>query len=259
MKVLLCLIVGSLAPCAVMAQEVKPPVILEKVNDLKAIPAQVQKTIPKAGTSRFWGVSKLQFEGKQVWIHIYDVEKAICPENGKTGLRVLQQCELDIFTSPDKNNFKRISSTSFNYLRGGNNREGADSENVRVTTLWLNPKIKTAPILTVELESNGALDTITKELLFVFPYGWNKPIIQKGFGSGMTMDSNAHGWNTTFAIDEVGLIIVYEEHSDNGSWRAFYRWQESDKAFKCFACKQFTYDGPEMDIPLNSPFLSQKP
>ncbi len=89
-------------------------------------------------------------------------------------------------------------------------------ENAQYEKLWLHPKEKTGPIITVK-DWDGLL-------VITFPQGLKGPVVTKMFSDGSTSLSATSAFTAT---DETGTTMVVQEVSeqDAPTLRIEYRWQ----------------------------------
>jgi len=250
MKRLLLALVFCFAPRLATAQEVKNPVVMERVTYSRAIPKGLRAWVPRGGKSRFWGATNLKYNGQKVWVHVYDVAKVRYLKNNERG-NAPQKSGLDLFIVSPSARLKRVSINRFSYDRFGGYGEGADSETVSVETSWVDWKNRKIPVVRVGFNNLNALyGTITQDVLTVFSQDFKKIVVQFDFGSGSSNGAGWNSWNTSFEVDKRGFLsVLYGEGSMEGNRITTYRWM--DKSFKEFARIFRSLDGEEyMPVPL---------
>jgi hypothetical protein len=252
----------ALVPQLAMAQVVKPPVVLERVRYSPALLIMVRMTIPRAGTTRFWGATYLKQQGKQVWVHVYDVQKIDFPArfDGEGYLPAnslqlpedgMQKSGLDLWVENDKRAWEIVSRVRFEYLRNGNhdlydlahqfpyNRDNqkerlwlesnkAAFETVGVQTFWLDAKVRTKPIIEVGFQNADPKRREGERFLHlwvVFPEGLNKvPVIQRFYTKQFWLDSLSLD---SISTDQTGNVLVKYHHNLHGkiiqSWT--FKWK----------------------------------
>ena len=230
-KFLLFLSLLAFTPRLATAQEAKTAVGAERVTYSRAVPKALRAFVPRGGKSRFWGATKLQFEGKQIWVHVYDVEKIRYSETEDNSNKT-QKSGLDLFIFSPSNKLKMISSNRFGYQRFGDSERGGDFEPVGIQTFYLNPQAKQTPIVQIEIHNpQSYYGTNTMFVFVTFDPKFKKATIQnkarnREWGNG---NSNSGGWNTTFGIDEKGLVnIFYNTSSSAGNSRTTYKWTDNN-------------------------------
>lgn len=103
-KYWLALALCALSPRLATAQEVKNPVVLERVTYSRAIPKGLRAFVPRGGKSRFWGATNLKYNGQKVWVHVYDVEKIKYrkTEEYEMDSPKVQKSGVDLFVLPNQ-------------------------------------------------------------------------------------------------------------------------------------------------------------
>jgi len=216
-----------------VAQDVKSPVVLEPVSHSKAFPTALRFTIPKSGESRFWGESKLKYQGKPIWIHVYNVAKAdfsvaigekdYAPfQNGKVTGNGVQKSILDLFIKNEKQQWQRLSSNSFSYLRygiwdlSGETPKEAATEDTLVNTLWLDAKSKSKPVIEIDFVTSGYMSLDHEYIFVIFPDGLNqKPVIEQFYDG----TSNAGSWGIRWVrTDNSGHLLTQTHEWSIGSY-----------------------------------------
>lgn len=228
-NLLLTVVLLSFVPRLATAQEVRSPVVAEKVTYSRNVPKALSAFVPRGGKSRFWGASNLKYNGKQVWVHVYDVQKTqfLKDDNNVDGK---QESGVDLFEVSKSRQLKQISSSRFSYKRYGGYERGGDYESVGVRTPWLDQKNKKLPIIQVAFQNpNGIYGTITQHAFVVFNHGLSKKaIVQQQFGYGSSNSSDVTRWNTDFGVDKTGLLTIrYIEGTRWSEKVTTYRWKNN--------------------------------
>ncbi len=221
-KLWLALTLFALSPRLATAQEVKNPVVLEKVTYSRAIPKGLRAFVPRGGKSRFWGATKLKYNGQKVWVHVYDVAK-LRFEKKKGPDYATQKSGLDLFVFSKSHRLKRIGSSRFGYSRFGDYESGGGHESVGVQTLWLDPQTKKMPVVEVDInQPSNVYGDNGSGVLIIFPKDLQGAVAQIGVGHGA---SHSGGWFTGYEIDEKGLLsIISGEFEAVGTTYTKYKW-----------------------------------
>ncbi len=253
------LLLCALVPRYAMAQEQSTESATERVIYSRATPKGLRAFIPRGGKSRFWGQSRLTYNGKQLWTHVYDVQKTRFSKN-ENNTYGTQESGLDLFVFSRPTQLQRISSTRFSYGRYGGYKRGGDYESVGVETLWLDPMGRKMPIIAVDFQDpNGIYGMITQHAICVFNQGLNQSaIVEKRFGYGNSNGAGWSSWMTHFAVMDNELTgIVYREGSSEDSRRTFYKWEKDRfKPFRRTQKDNFEVDGKEpeeVEVPFDTP------
>ncbi|HEX8463068.1 MAG TPA: hypothetical protein VF627_00490 [Abditibacterium sp.] len=222
-KLLIALTLLALAPRLATAQEAKTAVGATRVTYSRATPKGLRAFVPRGGKSRFWGATKLKYNGQQVWVHVYDMVNVRFTRYEEAN-EVEQKSGLDLFVFAGSKRLRRIATHHFTYDRFGNYESGADREPIGVQTFWLNAKTKETPIVQIEINNPQSLyGTNTKFVFFVFSQNFHKAIVENnqwGIGS-----ASSGGWSTTFGVDENGLTtLFYNEFNSSGTTKTTFKW-----------------------------------
>lgn len=252
----------TLIPHLAVAQGEPTPVIAEKVSYSPAIPKGLWAFLHRGGTSRFWGESNIEYHGKKVWVHVYDVQKTQFRKGATAEVRREATAEegdqdsgLDLFVFSTPRRLKRISSTRFTYKRFGGYKRGGDFETVGVQTLWLDPKNQKMPIVQVALQDpNGLYGTFTNYAICVFNEAvGKKAVVELRFGKGASNGGAWVNWDSGFAVMNNGLTGISYTQARIETRVTYYRWESNQ--FKAFRRMLLDRDEPDksVEVPFDTP------
>ena len=236
-----------MVPSLALAAESSKPVAIEKVSYSRALPKVLSAFMPRDGKSLFWGQSNLTYQGKKVWIHLYDVQKTRNQEGDVAEDSLRHRLDLFVFSAQKK--LKRISSVTF---------PNADyyGQSFGVRTLWLDPERRTMPIIEVALQDpNGLYGMITQYAICVFDEGLNKaPIVEQRFGRGDSNAADYSSWNTEYTVTDDGVTgIAFYQGGSGGGRTTFFHWK--DDRFQPFRRTQQRdlSDTEPIEVPFDTP------
>ena len=246
-KYLLLLFTLFFVPTLAIAAESLNPVAIEKVSYSRATPKGLSAFIPRDGKSLFWGQSSLTYEGKKVWIHLYDVPKTRVQKGIEADDSRFHRLDLFVFSAPKR--LKRISSVTF---------PNADyyGQSFGVRTLWLDLEHHNRPIIEVALQNpHGLYGMITDYAICVFNQGLNKaPVVEQQFGKGDSNAADYSSWNTEYTVTDNGLTgIAFYQGGSGGGRTTFFHWK--DDRFQPFRrTQQRDFGDPEpIEVPFDTP------
>ena len=241
-KLLLTLALCCLAPRLATAQDAQTVTVAERVTYSRAIPKGLRAFVPHGGKSRFWGATKLKYNGKRVWVHVYNVRvinvvkgdelsaaKDYAPNDRQFVVWALKEAPLlqesgfDLFIVSKSRRLSRISSTLFFHRKDEN-------ETIGMEMLWLDPRTKKKPIFKANLrEKRGFSGTPGLDMLIVFPDGIAKGTVKEGFTYGAITSSNEIFWGAVFdSLDESGNLIVRASYNENKERKTTtYKWKDN--------------------------------
>ena len=243
-KLLLALTLCVLSPRLAKAQDAKTAIGVQRVTYSRAIPKGLGAFVPHGGKNRFWGATNLKYNGQQIWVHIYDVEKTDFSESAKmsavkyyaqderelqisffrNSLRYgAQKTNVDLMIISKSLRLKQISSTPFSYGRFGKKNIGGSPETVGVETLWLDSPTRKIPVFKVNLQNpNDNREASGTNMLVIFPKGLSGSSVAEGFGYGSDNSSDGNSWSSEInSGDEKGFLKIVSNHS------TYYRTTES--------------------------------
>ncbi len=234
------------------------PHLVKQVPGSRLIHRALSVYVPRGGASRFWGVTNLTFRGRQVWVHIYDVQKmdfskgrasygvkdyapaerafqaALMPVSEDPNAVAtlfkygVQRSRLDLMVVRRGEKPRRISSTSFFHVTWGNIETGRAVLRVGVENLWLDPA-KKIPLLKVDLRQSGFRGDCGTNVLFVYSNGLRRGAVREGFGFGSDNSTAARDWSSSFGkVDANGHLQVVSLFSNRGGQTTtFYGWSKN--------------------------------